>query len=283
MTTQIQTSIEGSKFGLSNTNQVVAQNVTTGAQYAVTPVPTENMTVTMEELNTFDRSGIVNWFDDFLGDVLADQWSGLAGSDGQCVAPAINGSTNTGLNGVVRLVGGDDAGATMALNGSQLLSNLQWRASDGGLIAEARVALSSVNDVCAFFGFTDSTSLEMPVNSAGSGNTVTTTASDTVGFMYDTSMTNDTWWLVGVAADTDATPQNSGIAPAANTHQILRLEVTAAGVATFYINGTQVGTAMTGAINAATPITPTLAIFSRTTSVKNFDCDYLKVKKNRPA
>lgn len=51
MTTGVLTTVHGIKLGLSPTNQVVAQNVTTGAQYAVTPVPDADISATATEIN----------------------------------------------------------------------------------------------------------------------------------------------------------------------------------------------------------------------------------------
>jgi hypothetical protein len=51
MTTEVLTTIHGIKLGLSPTNQVVAQNVTTGAKYAVTPVPDADITATVADIN----------------------------------------------------------------------------------------------------------------------------------------------------------------------------------------------------------------------------------------
>lgn len=282
MTTQIQTSIHGSRFGLSTDNKLVVQNEDTSAQYAVTPPATEDLTSTMKELNRLDKSRIVHLFDDFLGDLIADEWGALKGSDAEATAPAMLSSTaGTSINGVVRIIGGDDAAATMAVNGAQLVSNYNWRANNGGLSMEVRVKLASITNLAFFVGFTDSLSLEMPINSASSADTITTTATDAVGFMFDTAMSTDNWWLVGVANNVDATAQNAGVAPTGNTNYILRVDITAAGVATFYIDGVQVGTAMTGAITPTVSLTPTVAVFSRTTATKTIDVDYVQCEMLR--
>lgn len=231
----------------------------------------------------YDNKGapVVTFFDDFLGDVIADQWIGLVGSDAQCVTPTINSSTTTGINGVVRLTAGDDAAATMAVNGCQISTNRQFTAGNGGLVAEFRVLLSSVSSVAVFVGFTDVSTLEMPANSSGSGDGITTNATDAVGFMFDTAMTTDNWWAVGVKNDTDATAQNTGIAPVVNVAQILRIEVDANERATFYINGAKVGAEMLGAVTNTVALTPTVAVFSRTTATKLVDVDYISARKNR--
>jgi hypothetical protein len=226
----------------------------------------------------------VSFLDDFLGDVIADQWNARVGSDasGNIPGAAIVGSaSNAQIGGVLRLSTGD-ATASMAVGGIQLEQVLNWQAGNGGLAFEARVNFAAITSVACFIGFTDqAAALEMPIQSAASANTITTNATDAVGFMFDTSMATANWWLVGVANDTDATAQNSGFAPAAGVFETLRVGITATGAATFHRNGKQVGSRMTGALTPATDLTPVVAMFPRTTAVKTFDVDYVHVSMNR--
>lgn len=220
---------------------------------------------------------ICELYDDFLGDVLADQWNGRVGSDPQCVTPTIN----VQAQGIVRLTSGNDAAASMSVNGCQLESVTNWRASTGNLMFECRLALSSAADVCVYIGFTDqAAALEMPFTY--SGTTLTSNATNAVGVLYDTDATTDNWKLVGVAADVDATVQDAGTAPAGGgTNETWRVELTTGGVASFFRNGVAVGTAMSGAVTASTLLTPVVAIFSRTTASKIADVDYVLCQMNR--
>lgn len=230
----------------------------------------------------FDRgvkATVVELFDDFLGDVLADQWNTRVGSDGQCTAFAIRASQPRGL---IRGVTGDDAGATMALNGIQVDSDLNWRADQSGLVMEFRVVLPAITLLSLFIGLTDQiAALEAPITSAASGDTITTNATDAVGVMFDTSMATDNWWLVGVANNVDATAQDAGVAPTANVAEVWRIEVSKAGTATFYRNGTQIGTAMTVAVTATAGLTPVVTAFSRGAVQRNVDLDYIMVQAKR--
>jgi hypothetical protein len=222
--------------------------------------------------------GVVSFFDDFLGDVIADQWNLVEGTDSATSDAAILAG---GIGGVLRITTGD-AGTGLAADMPQLTQALQWQASNGGLVFECRISMSQITEAYCFVGFTDLVTLEAPIISAGSADTFTTNATDAVGFMFDTRMTTDNWWLTGVANDVDATHQNSGYAPVVNTYEVLRIEVSAAGVATFYRNGIQVGTAMTGALTAATDLTPTIAFgkLSTTTSI-TANLDYVHVAMAR--
>jgi hypothetical protein len=226
-------------------------------------------------------------FDDFTGAAVAlsatipadsGVWRSRKGSDGQ----AVDWTVSAGNGGVVIGVIGDTT-ASMAVSGVQLDQGLNWKANMGELVFEARVKTSQIATSAYFFGFTDQVAaLEMPIQSAASANTITTNATDGVGFMYDTEMTADTWWLVGVANDVDATAQNTALAPVNDTYAVFRIEVSSTGVATFYYNGTAVGTAMTGAVTATVALTPVIAGFNRTTSgTPTLTCDYIMVQAVR--
>jgi hypothetical protein len=220
----------------------------------------------------------VSFFDDFTGDVIQDQWNAVEGTDSATSNAAILAG---GIGGVLQLTTGD-AGTGLAADMEQLTQALQWQASNGGLAMQVRMKLSAITTCYVFIGFTDVVTLEAPIESAASANTLTSNATDAVGFMFDSRMTDDTWWLVGVATNVDATHQNTALAPVADTYATFRVEVTAAGVATFFYNGVQVGTAMTGALTAAADLTPTIAV-SKTSVAASMtaEIDYVQVGMNR--
>lgn len=216
--------------------------------------------------------------DDFIGDVIADQWNIVEGTDGATSDAAILAG---GIGGVLRFTTGD-AGTGLAADMVQMTQALQWQASNGNLCIQARLKLSAITTCYAFLGFTDVVTLEAPIESAANADTLTTNATDAVGFMFDTRMATDTWWMVGVATDVDATAQNSGFAPVADTYEVFRVELSAAGVATFFRNGAQVGTAMSGAVTAAADLTPTFAV-SKTSVAASMtaDLDYITINMAR--
>lgn len=193
---------------------------------------------------------------------------------------ARKGTTNAVDWTVTEAVGGTivgkvgDTTASMAVSGVQLSRGLSYKANQGGLFVEGRVKLGIITNIAFFFGFTDQVAaLEMPINSATGAHTVTTNATDACGFLFDTADTSaDQWLLTGVATDVDATVQSGlgaagvALAPVADTYATLRVELSPTGVATFYYNGKQVGTAMSGAVTATVALTPVLAGFNRTTA-----------------
>lgn len=226
----------------------------------------------------FGDSNTVELWDDFLGDVIADQWGLVEGTDSATSDAAILAG---GIGGVLRVTTGD-AGTGLAADMPQLVQALQWQASNGGLRIEGRFKLSAITTCYAFFGFTDKLTLEAPIISAGAADTITTNAADAVGFMFDTRMSTDNWWLVGVANNTDATAQNSGYAPVADTYATFAIEISATGVAQFFYNGKAVGTKMTGALTAATDLTPTFAVGKTSVAASmTADIDYIGVSMNR--
>jgi hypothetical protein len=219
-------------------------------------------------------------FDDFLGDLLADEWNAVeTDTDGAQAVLA------GGIGGVLRITSGNDDGNVVVLPDlSGVTSYLNWQASNGGLRMIARIKVSRITLSYIFVGFTDLITIEAPVISAGSVDTITTNATDAVGFMFDTGMETDTFHLVGVANNTDATRQNSGIAPVAADYITLALDVSAAGVATFFVNGVQVGTPMSGAVTPGTDLTPCVYVSNTDgTDAVTLDVDYINVSMNRAA
>jgi hypothetical protein len=273
---QILTSLHGRKVGLGPAG-------TAGAAKGTSPLVVPGGLVSGDHGNQLampSPSKIV-LFDDFIGDAIADQWDTQEGTDSATSAPSILAG---GIGGVLRLTTGD-AGTGLAADMIQVTQALQWQASNGGLAMQVRLKLSAITTCYVFVGFTDlAASLEAPIESAASANTLTSNATDAVGFMFDTRMTDDNWWLVGVANDVDATHQDTGVAPVAADYETLRVEVSAGGVATFFRNGLQVGTAMTGAVTAGTDLTPTLnASKTSVAASMTVDFDYVGVEMNRAA
>jgi len=211
-------------------------------------------------------------FDHFTGAALdTNKWTAVEGTDSATSAAAIA----SAAGGVLRLTTGD-AGTGLAADTEQIVSQLAYKASMGGLSLETKIKLSAITTCYLFVGFTDNLSLEAPIESAGSVNTLTSNATDAVGFLFDTRMSTDTFHLVGVKNDVDATSQVLDVAPVAATYVTLRVDVSAAGDAQFFINGVQVGTVMTAAVTPTVLLTPTVSV-SKTSVAASMtaDLDYL--------
>lgn len=227
---------------------------------------------------SFGHAKFVTFFEDFLGDLIPDRFSGAKGSDAQAVLPTV---VVGGENGIIRLTTGD-AGTGTAADASSLTMGTNWVPNNGGLYIETSLKINSaITNVCLNFGFTDTVStstLEMPFTI--SGTTITSAAADAVCFVYDTAQTNDFFHLQGVKADTDTAINNSGVAPVADTFITLAIAVDSSGSATFYINGVAYGS-VANAVTASTNLTPIIAAEARTTTSKVVDIDYLYITSLR--
>jgi hypothetical protein len=88
------------------------------------------------------------------------------------------------------------------------------------------------------------------------------------------------WYLGGVATNTDTDPVSSAIAPVADTYQVIRVEITAAGVAEGFINGVSIGT-VADAVTVTTAMTPAIIVGNRAAAQIIATVDYIKVEQNR--
>jgi hypothetical protein len=198
------------------------------------------------------------------------------GSDAQAVLPTI------AAGGYLRFITGD-AGTGFAADGSEAvagIADLTYTAAGGTkLILNAGVKPVSVASVAMFVGFTDNNaSLEMPIE-APSGSLVTN-ASNAVGWLLDTGLGDANGRLVGVNGDVDEAVQNSSLAFITTGFVNIRIEINAAGDATFYWNGTAVGSIMTTALATGVSLYPVVAFTSRTTTSKQLQLNNLYVRQD---
>lgn len=213
-------------------------------------------------------------YDRFVTGGSLAHWTLFNGSDAQAVDPVISSNALSCVSG--------DAGTGFAADGSQAVADNGFVPSAGAIVVEARLKISAITNVGpVFFGLTDQkASLEAPIESAASTDDITTNATDAVGFMFDTSMATDDWWLVGVNNDVDETAQDVGDAPTADTYQTLRIEVAANGDTVFKIDGTVVGTTMTTAVATGVTLYPTLCIGARSTASRTLTADYFYARQD---
>lgn len=250
-------------------------DIESGATFQIGGVTTA---VTAAELSAMDVSAKVTLFDDFLGDVLADQWSGAKGTDAQGVVPTVVAGEE---DGVVRITCGDTT--VVAESVSILTHGLNWKPESGGLVGEFKVRISSsIANIAVFVGFTDvlaTTTLEEPFSL--SGTTFTSNADDAVGVVFDTAATTDVWYAIGVKATVD-TAATALVVPVVDVWETFTIAISTAGTATIYRNGTLVAT-LANAVTASVALTPVCSVMARTTATKIVDLDYVWVQKNRNA
>lgn len=214
-----------------------------------------------ELFDTFDTGGTLAHYELFNG------------SDAEALDPAISANTLVMVTG--------NAGTGFAADGTQAIGDTGYTLAGGAIVLEARVKISAITNAGFFFGWTDQKAvLEMPIESAASADTITTNATDAIGFMFDTAMATDNIWLVGVNNGSDETPQNSAAAPVADTYVTLRIETNTSGDASFYVNGAAVGSAMTTAAATGVTLYPTLAALARSTASRTLTTDYLYLRQD---
>ena len=217
----------------------------------------------------YSSIGSVELFDDFLGDLIEDGWT---------VAADTGGSVNCGTaaeSGVVTLTtdGTDDDVVSVA-------HELNWYGRRGCMM-EARVKWDVVTTLGFFIGFSDAKSeagSTMPA--ALSGTSYTTTATDALGFLFDTDATTDTIRCIGVANDVDATHVDSALSPSAGVYATFRVHVTSAGVATFYIDDVLVGT-VAGAVTSTVALTPYVGHKNMSAAAHVGSLDYIYCAQSR--
>lgn len=214
--------------------------------------------------------GKVKYFDDFTGVAIdtTNDWNGVGTGD----TIAINAQNN----GAVRLTTHTDDN-----DSSRLASMCVLNASKGPIVMEARVTQVTDSEGRGFFiGFTDdATTEETPISI--SGTTVTTTASNAVGFYFDTDATTDTIRFGGVATDVDSTQVDTGIAIAdAGTWTTFRVAVDTDGSAVGSINGKEVARVQ-NAVTANTDLCATVLIKNSDAAAAIMDVDYIYFEGGR--
>lgn len=209
----------------------------------------------------------VELFDDFLGDLIGDEWNVQVDTGGtvNCGTAVVGGAVTLTTDGT------DDDTAMVA-------HELNWKANQGGLVFETRVKVDVVTTLGFFAGLTDAkveTSPNLPMGRA----TVTTaaTATDAVGFVFDTDSTADVLFGSGVKAGTIIADQGASAALVAATWVTLRVEVSAAGAGSWYVDGTQIGATTANAVTATVALTPYVGIANRGAFAHVLNCDYIYV------
>ena len=176
-------------------------------------------------LNLLNKDGVEEWFDDFEGDLIADEWAESTGTGGAgaCASSLLPLATTASDN-----------------KGAPIIGSAGWMAGKGAMI-QARFAPSTV-DCKIEFGFVDAD----PDNETGAVDDIDgepptwdTTPTDAILFVYDKddARTTDAWCGMSKTA---TTPQISfygtGVANAAND----------AAATSYTVNDTLVVNSLTG-------------------------------------
>ncbi len=223
-----------------------------------------------------NKSGIVEYFTDFLGDALEDELlAGVGSGTGNAVAISVG----TGGRAEIKTSSAD---AAISANGSSLsLGALNWRADQGSLMLETRIQVDAITAVMFFVGFTDAlaSTVEAPIFLVAAD--IDSDADDACGIIFDTDGTTAQFCHGGVKATVDTVPAYSGTAPVAATYVTLRVEVSAAGAVQGFVNDVAIGPPVAAAVTVTTPLCPIIFVANRGGAARNVLVDYLTVQAGR--
>lgn len=214
---------------------------------------------------------IVYFHDDFMGDLIADEWqfdkAGSSAADAVIVAGQPDGEV------ILDAGSADDGHSALALG-------LHFR-GDRNVVMEARVKVSVITTVKVEVGLTDVVTDNGAVNSLGSN---TATATDAVLWVVDTDDTAY-WQNWGVDSGTPATKLEPSIA-LANTWATLGIYLKDTTAWFYYkdANGrlTYLSDPMTDAVTETVSLTPWIHVQNRAGSIqRTLDVDYVRVWQRR--
>lgn len=237
-------------------------------------------------------------WDDFLGDLVGDEWAYVEGDSG------FSGALVTGTGGVFRLLGSETQTANSPAENLALTQGLfkNWKADMGAgsmkndrrLRMSARIKFDSVSRAAeggrthVFAGLADTGGAEMPVWDTGAG--VLSAAADLMGFMF--SPGGDTGWSLvsakSVAGDSGDQLVVAGAShgPSANTYSNLAMEYRSGlsdtgGRVLFWIDGKLVGS-ISSPVASTVALTPWIGCFAQDTGhAPTLDIDYVNIAGTR--
>ena len=246
-------------------------------------------------------SGRIEIFEDFIGAewIIAETAaSGAIGSlrvIGDGVAETDSGAVNLesdGMSGVVQLTttNEDKHGVYIA---TPVMFDVDLM---GPLVLEARLRLPALANREVFIGFSDVNSDDLSLEDDmvhGGTTTITLTASDLVGFLFSSELSDSADWH---------TVYNGGTTTGETTSTSLDVDDDAVagesrysgwrsppnGTAFFYIDGVAVGgsasaksSGVSGAVSTSVDLAAVVGVESKTTSSLTLDIDYIKIMANR--
>lgn len=268
MSHRIKTSVHGRLLGIDHRNHLVTRGVVMGS------------IGNQRELSGPEHIGL---WDDFVEDGILStvRWLAVEGTDTATISAT---PLDGGIGGVLRLTTGD-TGTGMAADALQIKQHAKsWSAEFGEVEIQFRVRISQLTDAYVFLGFTDNiaAAIEAPIESAESGDLVTSNATDAIGFMFDSRMDTQEWFCVGVANDVDATVQSSQMAPVEDEYMVFRIEVDSDGTSLFFINGRLIAETVLEGITPDVPVSPIIMVSKTAVAASmTMDVDYIHVTMAR--
>jgi len=229
-----------------------------------------------------EPTGGIVLFDDFLGDTLnTNTWVATETATGVAWAVSSTAGDPVAAHGgwvSAQTDNVDAAAEELACMAATTVGNFRPdRAGNGLLVFEARVSIPTALTARFFnVGLTDDetegAALAMSITTA----TWTTTATDAALWVFDSTATdNDNWLGQTVDSGSDGTHIASTVATAADTAQVLRIEIDSAGGCYFYEGGAFMGVETAIGVTETVPLIPYVAAGSTATTAVDFECDYV--------
>ena len=216
--------------------------------------------------------GEVRFFDDFLGDTFSTfDWT-VTANDGGDAAVIVEHE-----NGIMEFNNDGTDGDIINMFGAEI-----WQPNvQGTVVFEARVKLVTSITQGLFIGLSDENDAdEMPADL--NGGTLTITAADCVGFLYD-SEEGSNWYIVSQKASAAGTQTSCAVGPTLATYQTFRIVVETNGDCRFFIDGdeiTETNVARTAAVTTSVQYCPAVAQLASGTAA-DVHIDYVMVKAGR--
>lgn len=262
-------------FYFDKTNQVVYINEGDKATPYWTPV-------------SFTQRGLISWHSDFrdgVGKAVSDTavLATLTGSGikifGQGIAETDSGFVPAiGEGGAVGTLTTTDEASHTAAIGVGLTTSLPFQPdTHGPIVVDALVAQSSAITLrTMFFGFAGALADALDPIVTGSGTTLTLVLDDLAGLYFDVGLTDTDRYFAphnksneAATIATTATGVDTGVDVAvAGTYQRLRVQISAAGVMTCFVNKAQVSQ-ISAALDVDEEVGPVLCLSSTSTAVKS--------------
>jgi len=216
----------------------------------------------------------INWppFLTFVGQGIADTDSGAVMLD------------SDGMNGVVQLTTTNEDVHCAGFQTPVMFDV----ALNGTIVMEVRCRQAALNTGEVFIGFSDVATDLAIIEGAichGDTTTLTLTASDIIGFLMASDLSDNSDWH-GVynggttTGETTSTSVDFDAGATAGEYQVLRLELFPNGTVEWWVDGVLEQT-VTGAVSTSVDLCMNVLVESKTTAVKTLDVDYIRVWANR--
>lgn len=208
--------------------------------------------------------GHVGWADNFLGDLIRDEYVNDLSSGS---AITLNADTAGGI-AVITTDTDDNDHATISLG-------LHWLVSSGFTVLDVRYTnVTAITLRAVEIGVSDAISETNGIAFSSHDATPVAVADDAAVFAINSDESVVTWSMLTVNGGGTPVRTDSATAPVAATYQNFRIVIDSAGNAQFYINGTLEGTQALAVATTAL-LTPWVTLKSLSGAIKTVNLAYL--------